>query len=161
MAESRLYIYEVDIQGQSRRYVSPLPHEIASRVGLSPHAVMGELAREAEGIHVDHFAPNAEFVQFLHRTIDLKGRDCPDLIAAAGRQVDGYVYIIDQRTKDPDGDVPPGDILGGFQVKSGAVGSYRANDVYVLVTSDGPMQLDDCLHALLLEVLASDSGKAT
>jgi hypothetical protein len=113
----------------ARDYVTCLPHEQAFAKGIPPEAIIGELLRPLkprEAITAAVFARNRVFVDFLHAVIARRGPQLPGLIAAARRQGNGRVYVIDQRTRTPQGAVPPEDIVGVFEVKDGQVvpGSY-------------------------------------
>jgi hypothetical protein len=85
--------------------------------------------------------------------------DNPDLKAAAARQGQGYIVVIDRRTATPGGSVPPEDIMGVFEVKDGSVvpGSYRASPNHRLLTADGFFQLDRFLDERLHQELAKRS----
>ncbi|MGH2689833.1 MAG: hypothetical protein ACRDKW_13665 [Actinomycetota bacterium] len=65
--------------------------------------------------------------------------------------------VIDQRTRTPDGPVPPEDIIGGVKVENGelVVGSYRRNPRHLIFSADGLFRLDAKLHQCLLQELAA------
>jgi hypothetical protein len=142
---------------------SVLPPEIVFVRGLAPEAIVGRLTRplgEGEAISPENFARNRAFVEFLHEVIT---RHAPELAALQGeaqRIGEGWVYVIDARTMDPRGRVPPEDILGGFEVKTGRVvpDSYRRNAKHVILSKDGFFQLDAVLRERLLGELASRHG---
>jgi hypothetical protein len=60
-------------------------------------------------------------------------------MAEAARLGNGWVYIIDQRTPTPGGQVPPEDIIGAFEVKDGDIlpGSYRASPNHMILSPNG------------------------
>jgi hypothetical protein len=103
------------------------------------------------------FARNRVFVDFMHGVIARRGPTLPGLIAEARRQGDGWVYIIDQRTRNPQGHIPPEDIVGVFAVKSGEIvsGSYQPCPKHQILSADGFLRLEGELQACLLEELAS------
>ena len=140
MPKLPLTVYTVDTPNGSKDSLSCLPHEQAFRRGLSPEAVIGELRRPLkpnEAITPAAFARNRVFVDFMHEVIARRGPEFSGLIAEARRQGDGWVYIIDQRTKAPQGAVPREDIVGAFEVKEGQLlpGSYRPNPKHMLAPS--------------------------
>ncbi len=141
-------------------YVTCLPQEQVFAHGLPPEAILGVLLRplgEGEAITPDVFARNRAFVDFLHAVVARRAPGLPGLRAEARRQGDGWVYIIDQRTRTPQGPVPPEDIVGVFAVKGGEVvpGSYQRNPNHRLLSADGFFRLGAELQACLLEELAN------
>ena len=79
------------------------------------------------------------------------------LQAAAAQQVDGWVYIIDLRTPEsPQGRVPPEDIIGAFEVRSGEVvpGSYQASEEHRVLTENGLVQLPSSLREAFVRELS-------
>src|SRR5712691_1521181 len=116
--EGDFVVYEVEVDGAKKRYLSPLPHEIAFQVGLTTEAIIGELANDSDEISIESFKPNPIFKNFLQWVIGKHALSIPTLVAEAKRQHDGYVYVLDLRTPTPDGAVPPEDIIGGFEVNN-------------------------------------------
>lgn len=122
--------------------------------------VVGTLLRPLgpkEAITPEIFAPNAVFTSFLHAVIARHGPDQPGCREEAQRLGEGWIYIIDQRTPTPEGEVPPEDIIGAFEVKKGEVvrGSYRASPKHMILSSDGFFRLDERLQECLLRELAN------
>lgn len=68
----------------------------------------------------------------------------PQFVEAARQQIRGFLYIIDSRTPDPDGDIPPEDILGAFELQSGKTTpeSYVPSPNYQLMTENGFFDLE-------------------
>jgi hypothetical protein len=85
------------------------------------------------------FDPNPAFVQLLHQVIADHIAASPGIRREGKRQGDGYVYLLDGRTPQPDGQVPPEDIIGAVAVHGGSVvpGSYQHNPNHRLLTADG------------------------
>jgi hypothetical protein len=153
-------ICEVSTPDGKVAYVTLASPEDAGRRGLVSQEIIGQLldAQRADDLFApDNFARNRVFVDFLHEVIRKHGLSVPNLIAAARKQADGWVYIIDGRTPTPEGPVPPEDILGGFEVSQGEVvpDSYRANPNHRLLSQHGFFQLDPVLQARLLDELAT------
>jgi hypothetical protein len=65
---------------------------------------------------------------------------------------DGFVYVMDARTPDRTGTVPPEDVIGAVQVQGGepVPDSYRANPKHQLLTGNGFFSLGAELHAALM-----------
>jgi hypothetical protein len=78
-------------------------------------------------------------VQLLHQVIADHIAASPGIRLEGKRQGDGYVYLLDGRTPQPDGQVPPEDIIGAVAVHGGSVvpGSYQHNPNHRLLTADG------------------------
>jgi hypothetical protein len=130
------------------------PAEVEALRGLPAEAIAGTVADD--GIDVEAFRPNPQFVEFLHRVIRAAGPGDPDLQRAARDQQDGWVYVIDLRTPaGSQGPVPPEDIIGGFRVETGHIiaGSYWANDAHRVFTANGLVRLPPSLRAALVAQL--------
>ena len=160
MTELAIGVFRAHTPDGVKDYVSCLPREEVFARGLVPEAIIGVLRRSLEpGERVTPavFAGNPAFEDFLHEVIARRGPQLPDLIAEARRQREGWVYIIDQRTRTPRGDVPPEDIVGGFAVKSKKIvpGSYQRSTKHLILSADGFFRLGAELQACLLEELAS------
>ena len=142
-----------------KEYVTYLHHETAFEKGICPEAVIGvvlEPIEEFKSITPEIFVKNSVFVNFMHEVIGRCGPNTHSFIAEAKRLRNGWVYVIDQRTPSPNGNVPPEDIIGGFEVKKGKVmdGSYRANPNHLILSTRGFVQLGTELHSYLLEELS-------
>jgi hypothetical protein len=141
-------------------YVTCVPHQTAFAHGLAPEAILGVLLRPVDqvaAITPDVFTRNRVFVDFLHEVIARRGPGLPGLIAEARRQGDGWVYLIDQRTRDPRGHIPPEDIIGVFAVQGGRIvpDSYQRSPKHLILSAEGFFQLGAELQACLLEELAA------
>jgi len=101
------------------------------------------------------FARNPAFVKFLHEVIARRAPGLPAFVTAARRQQDGWIYVIDQRTRDAHGEVPPEDIVGRFEVKGGLAvqDSYESNPRHLILSADGFFRIGADLEANLLEEL--------
>lgn len=160
MSELPVYVCRVETPEGEKDHVILLPPEQAFSRGLAPEAIVGVLTRplaEGESITPEVFARNSVFVQFLHAVIARRGPDLPGVAAEAERQGDGWVYLIDQRTRMPGGAVPPEDIIGAFKVRAGrpVPGSYQASPRHQILSRDGFFRLSPDLRAVLLEELAN------
>src|SRR5262249_616738 len=122
---SRTVVYTCQVKGPEgmKDYVTLTPPEAMYSRGLSPEEIVGGLLRPLadQPIAPEFFARNRIFVDFMHSVIAKHGPSAPDCIAEAKRLGDGYVFVIDQRTPTPGGDVPPEDLVGAFQVAGGKV----------------------------------------
>jgi hypothetical protein len=161
---SSVWLYRVRGQAdEPQDLISVLPPEDVFARGLTPEAIVGKLTSplgEGEAITPEDFARNRLFVEFLHEVIARHAPELAALRAEARRIGEGWVYVIDARTADPRGRVPPEDTLGAFEVTAGRVviDSYRRNAKHVTLSKDGFFELDAVLRERLLEELASRHG---
>jgi hypothetical protein len=158
MAKATIHVCRVETPDGTKDLVTLLPPESFFADGLVPEAVIGTCLRPVatgEAIRPDNFARNPEFVEFMHGLIAAQGPQLPGLRAEARRQGDGWVYLIDGRTRTPQGSVPPHDVIGVFQVENGLIvaGSYRGNPNHRILSEDGFFQLPADLQELLLAEL--------
>ena len=150
------YVYRVRLPEGIKDVMSLAPD--AFEAGLRPEAIIGVFTEPVErgaGLAVANFRPNTVFVELLHDVVATQAPTLPDLQAEARRQGSGRVYVIDARTPTPEDQVPPEDIIGGFEVKDGAVvpGSYQAGPKHQIFSSRGLFKLEPTLHARLMERL--------
>ena len=151
-------------------YLSPLPHEVVFDHGLPSQAVAGEVFGEVVQrattndpgeIKPEQFAQNSAFVQFLHASLARHAPHCPGVLQEAARQRDGWVYIIDGRSPDPQGTVPPEDVIGKLEVVDGRVtGQYAGSKRHRILGSHGLMQLDPWLEERFMQDLHRLCGRA-
>ena len=98
---------------------------------------------------LEAFHTNRVFVDFLHDVIAKAGPSDRGLIAAGRQSGDGWISVIDLRTPGgTQGRVPPEDILGTFEVRSGEIvpGSCRRAGTHRLFTKHGLVQLPPALR---------------
>jgi hypothetical protein len=92
----------------------------------------------------------------MHEVISRRAAMLPGLRAEARRQGDGWLYLIDRRTPNPQGRVPPEDVVGVFRVSGGDLvpGSYQRNPKHLILSSNGFVQLGTELQSCLIEEIA-------
>ncbi|MFT3683593.1 MAG: hypothetical protein QM783_01495 [Phycisphaerales bacterium] len=156
--ESDVHICVVQSESGDKHYLTLLPPDLILSKGLLGEAVIGVLLRPldpSETITPEVFAPNGTFVAFMHEMIAKHTPDDPACKAEAKRQGNGWIYVIDGRTKTPQGEVPPEDIIGAFKVASGEIvpGGYQPNSRHLLLSSDGFFRLSPELYTQLVEEL--------
>jgi hypothetical protein len=154
--------------GTTADYLTLLPPDVTLEKGLPGEAVIGALAQPLQPGHLQPgqrispsaFRKNPVFVDFLHGFIEEHLPNDPLFIAEARRVGDGWVAVIDQRTPTPGGHVPPEDILGVVEVRSGEVvrGSYRRSEKHVLLSHKGFFQLGKDMNAALRRALVTRAG---
>lgn len=158
--ESPIYVCRVQTPDGFEDYVTLVSPESSLQHGLAPEAIVGVLSRPlnpGEQITPQVFARNRMFVEFLHEVIARHVPSEPSCRTEARRLGSGWLYIIDQRTATPAGDVPPEDIVGSFEVKDGDIvpSSYRSNPKHVILSANGFFQLSQFLHSCLLKELSA------
>jgi hypothetical protein len=130
---------------------------------IEPVEIVGQFRVTGEDVDrsVESFARGKEFTDFLHESIARNGPSLPGLVAAAEKEREGYVYIIDGRTPTPQGRVPNEDIIGAFQIREGKVSfdTYQRFEPHRLYTERGFFQLDQLLAQLVLEDLEARCGQ--
>ncbi len=135
------------------------PDDVRAIGGLRDEAIAGVIERDpkAKGkILPQQFHPNPPFVQFMHTVIKIFGPHDPALQTAAAQQQESWIYIIDIRTPDgTPGRVPPEDIVGAFEVKTGHIikESYSANQKHIIFSDNGLVQLLPFLQETLIREL--------
>jgi hypothetical protein len=152
-----VFRYQVDFGSGERNVVSLLGPEWVFQQGLHPEAVIAVLP---DGADLDDITPtdvreNGPFLRLLSRVIFENAERCSLLRREAEVQGNGYIYLLDGRTLNPGGRVPPEDIIGAFEVRAGALvsGSYQQNSRHRLFTTDGwfrlPAEIENALLARL------------
>lgn len=148
------YIYDTVIDGTHRCFAALLPPDAGSVSGLPCEAIMGEFTQGTQALTPDAFKQNPVFIQFVANTISKHAAACPGLIAEARRQQNGCVYILDLRTRDPDADVPPEDIIGYVIVENGQMLRFHSSPNYRILTNQGFPQLDEWFRQRLIDDLS-------
>ncbi len=153
-----------DSSEESKDYITCLdPERLSKGAGIPSEGIIGQLLRPlepGERITPDNFAANTVFVELMQGVIARHGPYLKDLVAEALRIGEGTLYVVDQRTRAPQGPVREilnDDIFGEFHVKLGKIvpGSYRPNPKHYLLSVDGFFQLGPQLEDRLLEALAA------
>jgi hypothetical protein len=119
---------------------------------------------EGSELKTDTFEENPQFFNFVQKIIASVVHDDPQInamakYAAMTSKSSGHVHVGDHRNPAGDGRIPyPHDIIGSCRYdETGKViaGSYSPNDVWRPLMNDyGLFQLDEFLHAALVEALA-------
>jgi len=154
MVESDCVIYRTD-QGEC---ISLLPADHVAKYGLVPQAIVGQVVGDTEAgrsLTPSTFVENRAFHDFLHRVVERHAPTIVEFTDEARRQRDGWIYVVDQRTPTPGGRVPPEDVIGGFEVRSGhlVARSYQPIPSHQLMTERGFFDLGDELQGRLVSEL--------
>ena len=138
-------------------FLSILSEEEIDSIGVVPSkAIAGRFLAGSDGALIGAVRVNDAFISFMHEVIRSAGPAVPELMATAAAQRDGWLYVIDLRTPDgPQGRVPPEDIIGAFEVRSGQISadSYQPFSDYRVYTQNGPPVLPSELRKALVEQL--------
>lgn len=146
-------IYDTQIDGRHRYFLSLLPYDIGFDSGLPSEAILGEFIHGPESRTPEAFLQNPQFLNFLSYAIGKHASSCPGLIAESQRLQNGFVYILDKRTPTPDDGVPPEDIIGAAEVQNGKILQFLGSPNNCVLTGFGFMQLDPWLKERLVEEL--------
>lgn len=146
-----------------RDYVTCLDEQFLTAHGLPAEAVLGVVQRPlqpGEGITPANFSWNRGFVDFMHAMIARRGPKLAGVRGQARRQREGWLYVIDQRTPNPQVSVPPEDIVGAFEVRNGQVlpDSYHPSQSHVILSAHGFVRLGPELQSCLLQELKGLTG---
>lgn len=139
-------------------FLSPLDIGEVNALGLPSEAVVGQYADGS--CSLESFRPNPVFVAFLHRVIGNQASESHEMAAAAKEMHTGYLYVLDWRTPDPQGTVPPEDIIGAIEVRDGRLvaGSYAPNPNYSVLTAAGMTRLTPFQRAAFVKALPRRSA---
>jgi hypothetical protein len=118
--------------GADQSLVTYIDHDLIFERGLLPEWIVGVLHKslgDGGELIPENFSQNSVFVDFLHRFVAETASQDRNMLAAARSGQHENLFIIDQRTATPQGDVPPEDVIGVFMVENGTISAstYRAN----------------------------------
>jgi hypothetical protein len=150
----QVFVFQVRVGTDLQDVVSIVDPGVAFERGLCSEAIVGLVRPEATDerqLLPERFQENPAFVQFLRNLIADRVYDVEGIRQAGVLQRDGYVYLIDARTADPDGEVPPADVIGAVKVRGGSLvaASYQHNPQHRLLTADGFFRLPAELEYIL------------
>jgi hypothetical protein len=117
-------VLEIQRGGVNQRIATYLTDdEIGRLAGIPPEAVIGVVDDD------DQLRVNSLFREFLHTVIGRFAALDPDMQAVAQSHGDGRLVYVDSRLPESVDPVPDEDVIGWFQVRSGAIvpGSYLPN----------------------------------
>lgn len=164
MSQTKINIFQVKTPDGFKEFASLLSMQEAFAQGIAPEAIIGEftepLPKDAP-LPPNAFVRNRLFVELMHSVV---ARDAPKLKSfqfEAKKQNDGWVYVVDRRTQNQEGDIPNEDAIGAFEVKNGRIveGSYAANKNHRILSACGFFDLGTELYELLLAELRLRNGK--
>jgi hypothetical protein len=151
--ERQVFIYRFDTGEGERDVVSILEPGLVFEHGLHPETIMGMLRGGAnlEQLSPDDLQENPSFLRLLSRVLYEHLDQDEQLQREAEIQGEGHIYLLDARTPDPGGRVPPQDIIGTVAVTGGqiTIGSYQHNRRHRLLTGDGWFRLPYQLEIVL------------
>jgi hypothetical protein len=125
--------------------------------GLPAHAIVGHF-RQMSGKEPDwsSFAANPPFIAFFTRFMKGEAAVRPAILEKARVAPGEYVYVIDRRTRTPQGDVPFHDIIGWYSSDAAGAASapsFAYNVKHRIVLPDGTFSSivsDPDVHAAVL-----------
>jgi hypothetical protein len=164
MSQTLINIFQVKTPDGLKDFASLLSVQEAFSGGIMPEAIIGELSEppQPDGpISPSGFVRNRLFVELLHSIVAREAPKQKSFQLEAKRQMEGWVYVIDQRTPNPKGDVPNDDVIGAFEVKNGKIvdGSYVANKNHRILSNRGFFDLGTELYEHLLAELRKRNSK--
>lgn len=145
-------VIESEIGGEKVFYYTFLPEDLVTKHGLPKELIVGAVddPRLAEGDLFEYVVKslkvNRDFKDTVHNF-------CLDVLSGmskflnkAKEQRSGWLYIIDQRTPEPAGEVPPGDIIGAFEISNGKIASYKPNPNYSIKSKNGMVDFGPAIN---------------
>ncbi|MGC3946391.1 MAG: hypothetical protein QM762_18035 [Chryseolinea sp.] len=147
-----LYTYFVKIDNIERSVLSFLEPGSAFTKGFTGKSVIGFLKQTDKGVLPENIVYNPDFIEIFKRAIKIAALDSPDLESAATSQQNGFIYIIDRRSKNND-ETKSKDIIGSFEVTQGQLNdeSFQFNPNYQIISSEGIFQLPEDFEKVLLK----------
>ncbi len=132
-----IQIIQASVQGKPATLVvlSPAPEK-----GVEPAQILGTVDLAGGAPAWDTFRPNQPFLELLGKYLRGElGVDLGDLVSARVEPGENF-FVIDPRTPDPGGDVPPEDIVGAYETDEGGrpvLSTFRANPGYRVIDRTG------------------------
>lgn len=143
MIEDLFKLVSTAVDGVTEEFITLVDPDTIREQGLRPEQIVGKLRTPTAAggkVDADNFMPNVAFVDYLHDFVARTAAEDSGLVEAARSGKVENLFVVDQRTATPDGQVPPEDILGAFVVKDGAISAadYQSNrGKHQLLTSRG------------------------
>jgi hypothetical protein len=157
LKQNLIKIYIVRTPDGIKNIASLISQDIAFKKGFQPESIIGYFTKEinSDELNPKDFIRNSLFVEFLHKSIEEYAPQTKSFQTTAQKLKNGWLYVIDQRTPDPGGNVPPEDIIGAFEIRKGKVieGSYKPNDKHRILSTKGFFRLDAELYEYLIDKL--------
>lgn len=115
------------------------------------NAIVGMLKNRQGAIIHHNIVYNPHFVDFFHKTMLAFAEFTT---GAAVQQTNGFMYVVDERSKNPDAPEKR-DIIGSFEVKAGVVlkDTYVPNPAYEFISEDGLFKLPAQIERVLFLAL--------
>ena len=159
--ELSLKVMETTINEEQKFLCTFVSHDLIFKHGLIGSVIVGEVDKLDNGdFDFDSgFRANSLFKETIFNFVQNIMINDSGLIEAAKQQNEGWVHIIDQRTKTPQGEVPAYDIIGGFKVENKELKSFSENPNYQIRSENGftnfgkslNSKMNDFLENLLLK----------
>lgn len=133
-----LSVVQAQVDGKTQMLLVIDPKE---GKGIEPERIIGSLASKNDHPDWSTFRRNATFVDFVVRYFKGELGSAPKGIEAARVDPGERFFVIDGRTEDPGGEVPPHDIVGAYETDADGrpiLESFVMNANHQLVTPDGP-----------------------
>lgn len=140
--ETGFNIYNVKVNGQARRLLSPLPMNVVEEKGLIAEAIAGEVTSDNSDTPHQDFKSNPAFVRFLQWSISQHCSKCDAVEKQALRIQNGNIVVPDFRKPNENGGIEPEEVIGLVEVKDGQIVKFHASPDYQAYTEKGFLKLD-------------------
>lgn len=140
-----LNVFEVtDDQGATRHLLAFIEPVRAGSSGIDSRSIVGEITPKDEGgYEPESLKLNPEFIETFGAYMNEVQSITPEIVEQARTLLSGWVYIIDPRNTDAEGDDPPAaDLVGAFAVDdAGQVvpKSFQYNSKHILIDQERGM----------------------
>lgn len=155
-----LYWYkQTEADSSIKIYLSLFNQEEVKSYGLPPKAIFGVVKDNNKPITFDNVMVNDRFLWIFHKVIKERYAHRPDVQAQGDKQVNGIIYVIDNKCKNRQ-NIPLQDIIGWFPVKEQLIltEDYKPNPNYQVFNADGIFSLPDYVcTALMTELKKKDA----
>jgi hypothetical protein len=153
MMKPEVYISRVESLEGLRDYVHLLPPQ----KGLIGESIIGMFPAnklEPPVISQESFTRNGVFVEIMHAVIKCEVPKLSEYKTYAAHIANGPCYVIDGRAVK-NSTIQPEDIFGAFEVinKQIIADTYEPNPTHLLLSRRGFFQLEEGLHAVLINKL--------
>lgn len=151
------FIYKVTANNAEQHLVSLLETEAVLQKGLACKSVIGHLKDGDKPLSPDNIVYNPLFMTLFQDVIRSTALASPEIEESAKEQVNGFIYIIDQRSEGKV-KIKPHNIIAALEVKDETIlpESLQFNPNYQVVSSEGLFILPDMYEQNLVAALSAD-----
>lgn len=150
------HLYSIPGANETLHLLSPLDKAQLAGLPSRSELFLGRLIDPEKGADPDNISYNADFLVIVHELVRDMMVNHPDVTEEAKGQLNGFVFIVDQRSPQNE-EVQKEDIIGIFLVNDRKTDAerYRPNPEYRLIGKNGVAVFPDRVEEELLKRLLS------